>query len=154
KWFARFLILLPWTTPIALGTIAWLWMLDSLFSPIDWVLSHLHLIQGHMYWLGKQDLAMASVIAVQTWRMLPLATVILLAGMSSIPAEIKEAAEVDGASFWRRLFDIEVPLLLPITGVAVLFGLVFTFSDMTVVYVLTSGGPQTATQVLASWACY
>ncbi|HEY2959419.1 MAG TPA: sugar ABC transporter permease [Actinomycetota bacterium] len=156
KWFARFLILLPWTTPIALGTIAWLWMLDSLFSPIDWVLAHLHLIQqgGHMYWLGKRDLAMASVIAVQTWRILPLATVILLAGMSSIPAEIKEAAEVDGASFWRRLFDIEVPLLLPITGVAVLFGLVFTFTDMTVVYVLTGGGPQNATQVLASWAFY
>ena len=156
KWFARFLILLPWTTPIALGTIAWLWMLDSLFSPIDWVLAHLHLIQqsGHMYWLGKRNLAMGSVVAVQTWRMLPLATVILLAGMSSIPQEIKEAAEIDGASFWRRLFDIELPLLLPITSVAVLFGVVFTFTDMTVVYVLTGGGPQNSTQVLASWAFY
>ncbi len=156
KWFARFLILLPWTTPIALGTIAWLWMLDSLFSPIDWVLAHLGLIQqgGHMYWLGKTDLAMGSVIAVQTWRMLPLATVILLAGMTSIPSEIKEAAEMDGAGFWRRLLDIELPLLLPITGVAVLFGVVFTFTDMTVVYVLTGGGPQNATQVLASWAFY
>jgi multiple sugar transport system permease protein len=156
KWFARFLILLPWTTPIALGTIAWLWMLDSLFSPIDWVLSHVGLLQqgGHMYWLGKQDLAMGSVVAVQTWRMLPLATVILLAGMSSIPQEIKEAAEVDGAGFWRRLFGIEIPLLLPITGVAVLFGIVFTFTDMTVVYVLTGGGPQNSTQVLASWAFY
>jgi multiple sugar transport system permease protein len=156
KWFARFLILLPWTTPIAIGTIAWLWMLDSLFSPIDWVLGQVGLIQqgGHMYWLGKRGLAMASVIAVQAWRMLPLATVILLAGMSSIPQEIKEAAEVDGASFWRRLFSIEIPLLLPITGVAVLFGLVFTFTDMTVVYVLTGGGPQNSTQVLASWAFY
>jgi multiple sugar transport system permease protein len=156
KWFARFLILLPWTTPIALGTIAWLWMLDSLFSPIDWVLAHVGLLQqgGHMYWLGKRDLAMGSVIAVQTWRMLPLATVILLAGMSSIPQEIKEAAEMDGAGFWRRLFGIEIPLLLPITGVAVLFGIVFTFTDMTVVYVLTGGGPQNSTQVLASWAFY
>ena len=156
KWFARFLILLPWTTPIAIGTIAWLWMLDSLFSPIDWVLSHVGLLQqgGHMYWLGKRDLAMGSVIAVQTWRMLPLATVILLAGMSSIPQEIKEAAEMDGAGFWRRLFGIEIPLLLPITGVAVLFGIVFTFTDMTVVYVLTGGGPQNSTQVLASWAFY
>jgi multiple sugar transport system permease protein len=156
RWFARFLILLPWTTPIALGTIAWLWMLDSLFSPIDWVLAHVGLIGqgGHMYWLGKRDLAMGSIIAVQTWRMLPLATVILLAGMTSIPQEIREAAEVDGAGFWRRLFGIEIPLLLPITGVAVLFGLVFTFTDMTVVYVLTGGGPQNATQVLASWAFY
>ena len=156
KWFARFLILLPWATPIALGTIAWLWMLDSLFSPIDWVLAHLGIISqdGHMYWLGRPHLAMSSIIAVQVWRMLPLATVILLAGMTAIPQEVKEAAEVDGAGFWRRLFGIEIPLLLPITSVAVLFGVVFTFTDMTVVYVLTGGGPQNATQVLASWAFY
>lgn len=156
KWVARFLILLPWTTPIALGAISWLWMLDSIFSPIDWVLGHVGLIPrgSHLYWLGKPHLAMGSIIAVQTWRMLPLATVILLAGMSAIPQEIREAAEVDGAGFWRRLFDIDVPLLLPITAVAVLFGFVFTFTDMTVVFVLTRGGPQNATQVLASWAFF
>jgi multiple sugar transport system permease protein len=74
--------------------------------------------------------------------------------MTAIPQEIREAAEVDGAGFWRRLFGIEIPLLLPITSVAVLFGVVFTFTDMTVVYVLTGGGPQNATQVLASWAFY
>jgi multiple sugar transport system permease protein len=156
KWFARLLILLPWAAPIALGTIAWLWMLDSLFSPIDWLLAHLGILgeDGHMYWLGRPQLAMASIIGVQVWRMLPLATVILLAGMTAIPQEVKEAAEVDGAGFWRRLFGIEIPLLLPITSVAVLFGVVFTFTDMTVVYVLTGGGPQNATQVLSSWAFY
>jgi multiple sugar transport system permease protein len=156
KWFARFLILLPWTTPIALGAIAWLWMLDSIFSPIDWVLAHLGLLdQGsHMFWLGKRGLAMGSVIAVQVWRMLPLSTVILLAGLASIPQEIREAAEIDGAGFWRRMFGVEVPLLLPITAVALLFGIVFTFTDMAVVFVLTRGGPENATQVLASWAFF
>ncbi len=156
KWLARFLILLPWTTPIALGTIAWLWMLDSIFSPIDWVLAHLGFIhQGsHLFWLGRAHLAMGSVIAVQTWRMLPLATVILLAGLTAIPQDVREAAEIDGAGFWRRLFGIEVPLLLPITAVALLFGIVFTFTDMTVVFVLTRGGPQNSTQVLSSWAFF
>jgi multiple sugar transport system permease protein len=156
KWFARFLILLPWTTPIALGTIAWLWMLDSIFSPIDWVLAHIGLLhQGsHMFWLGRRGLAMGSVTAVQAWRMLPLSTVILLAGLTSIPQEIREAAEIDGAGFWRRMFGVEVPLLLPITAVAMLFGIVFTFTDMTVVFVLTRGGPQNATQVLSSWAFF
>ena len=156
KWFARFLILLPWTTPIALGAIAWLWMLDSIFSPIDWVLTHVGLLdQGsHMFWLGKRGLATASVIAVQVWRMLPLSTVILLAGLASIPQEIREAAEIDGAGFWRRMFGVEVPLLLPITAVALLFGIVFTFTDMAVVFVLTRGGPENATQVLASWAFF
>jgi multiple sugar transport system permease protein len=156
KWFARFLILLPWTTPIALGAIAWLWMLDSIFSPIDWVLTHVGLLdQGsHMFWLGKRGLATASVIAVQVWRILPLSTVILLAGLASIPQEIREAAEIDGAGFWRRMFGVEVPLLLPITAVALLFGIVFTFTDMAVVFVLTRGGPENATQVLASWAFF
>jgi multiple sugar transport system permease protein len=156
KWFARFLILLPWTTPIALGAIAWLWMLDSIFSPIDWVLVHVGVLdQGsHMFWLGRRGLAMGSVIAVQVWRMLPLSTVILLAGLASIPQEIREAAEIDGAGFWRRMFGVEVPLLLPITAVALLFGIVFTFTDMAVVFVLTRGGPENATQVLASWAFF
>jgi multiple sugar transport system permease protein len=156
KWFARFLILLPWTTPVALGAIAWLWMLDSVFSPIDWVLGQIGLIDkgSHLYWLGRTHLAMGSVIAVQIWRMLPLATVILMAGMASIPREITEAAEIDGAGFWRRLFGVNIPLLLPISAVALLFGIVFTFTDMTVVFVLTRGGPQNATQVLSSWAFF
>ncbi len=156
RWIARFLILLPWTTPIALGTIAWLWMLDSIFSPIDWVLSHVGITSpgSHMFWLGRTHLAMGSVIAVQAWRMLPLATVILLAGLTSIPQDVREAAEIDGAGFWRRMVGIEIPLLLPISAVALLFGLVFSFTDMTVVFVLTRGGPQNATQVLASWAFF
>jgi multiple sugar transport system permease protein len=156
KWIARFLILLPWTTPVALGTIAWLWLLDSVFSPIDWILGRVGLISEgtNLHWLGEPGLALGSVIAVQVWRLLPLATVILLAGLSSIPKDITEAAEVDGAGFWRRLFEIRIPLLLPIIAVAILFGVVFTIVDMTVVFVLTRGGPVDATQVLPSWAFF
>jgi multiple sugar transport system permease protein len=154
RWFARFLILLPWTTPIALGAISWLWMLDSIFSPLSWLLQHLGLVHGRVFWLGTTRLAMGSVIAVQAWRMLPLATVILLAGMASIPRDVREQAEIDGAGFWRRLFGIEIPLLFPIAIVALIFGIVFTFTDMTVVYVLTRGGPANGTQVLASWAFF
>ncbi|MFQ5974276.1 MAG: carbohydrate ABC transporter permease, partial [Alphaproteobacteria bacterium] len=163
KWLVRFLILLPWTAPIALGTLGWLWMLDSIFSPIDWTLRHLGLLGtsdavlgplSNLYWLGVPGLAMSSVILVHIWRMLPLATVILLAGLSSLPQDILDAAEVDGAGFWRRLFEITIPLLLPIMSIAVLFGVIFTFTDMTVVYVLTRGGPIHSTQVLASWAFF
>jgi multiple sugar transport system permease protein len=163
KWLARFLILLPWTAPIALGTIGWLWMLDSIFSPFDWLLRAAGLLGrpgaplgalSNLYWLGEPILAMTSVILVHMWRILPLATVILLAGLSSIPQEILEAAEVDGAGFWRRHLQITIPLLRPIMSIAFLFGLVFTFTDMTVVYVLTRGGPVHSTQVLSSWAFF
>jgi multiple sugar transport system permease protein len=163
KWLARFLIMLPWTAPIALGTIGWLWMLDSIFSPFDWVFRWLGLLgtpdallgpQTNLYWLGVPSLAMASVIIVHIWRILPLATVIQLAGLSSIPKDLLEAAEVDGATPWRRTLEITIPLTLPIVSIAFLFGLVFTFTDVTVVYVLTRGGPVHSTQVLSTWTFF
>ena len=94
------------------------------------------------------------MLIVHVWRTLPLATVILLAGLTAIPQDVKDAANVDGAGFFRQLFAIRIPLLLPIMAVAVLYGIVFTFTDMTVVYILTRGGPFDSTQVLASWAYF
>lgn len=154
KWLVRFLVLLPWTTPVSLSTIAWLWMLDSIYSPIDWLLRHAGVIQGNMYWLGRPRLAMASVIAVHVWRLVPLAAVIIMAGLVAIPGEVQEQAMVDGAGFWRRFFEITLPLTLPVIAVAALFGAIFTFTDMTVVYILTRGGPTNSTQVLASWSFF
>jgi multiple sugar transport system permease protein len=154
KWLVRFLVLLPWTTPAAIGAIAWLFMLDSLLSPIDWILWQVGLVEDgrHMVWLGKPGLAKASVIGVQVWRLVPLAAVIIMAGQTAIPDDIKDAAEVDGAGFWRRLWEITIPLTLPVIAVAVLFGAIITFTDMSLVRVLTNGGPVNETHVLASWA--
>jgi multiple sugar transport system permease protein len=156
KWLVRFLILLPWVAPISLGTIGWLWILDSIYSVINWTLQAVGLIRPDNWpmYLGVPHLAMGSVVAVHVWRLLPLATVILLAGLTSIPHDIHDAAAVDGAGFWRHLFQITVPLLLPIMLVAVLFGVVFTFTDMIVIFVLTRGGPYDTTQVLASLAFF
>lgn len=156
KWIVRFLVLLPWTTPVALSSISWLWLLDSIYSPIDWVLRQVGLLEqgGNMYWLGEPNLAMGSVIAVHVWRLTPLAAVIMMAGLVAIPKDIDEAARVDGAGYWRRMFEITIPLVLPVVAVAALFGAIFTFTDMAVVRVLTRGGPNDATQVLASWAFY
>ncbi|MDQ4099216.1 MAG: sugar ABC transporter permease, partial [Chloroflexota bacterium] len=110
KRLVRFFVLLPWTTPIALGVLGWFWLLDSVYSPIDYFLRQLDLLgpktlfgpARNMYWLGKTDLAQFSVLLVHVWRTLPLATVILLAGLSSIPSDIKDAANIDGAGFWRQ----------------------------------------------------
>jgi len=163
KWFVRFLILLPWTTPVTLGAISWLWLLDSIFSPIDWLLRQVGLLgeQGsllgngsNMYWLGEPGLAMGSVIAVHVWRLTPLAAVIMMAGLVAIPRDLEEAARVDGAGYWRRMFEVTIPLTLPVIAVSALFGAIFTFTDMAVVDVLTNGGPNNATQVLTSWAFF
>ncbi|MGE5306369.1 MAG: carbohydrate ABC transporter permease [Alphaproteobacteria bacterium] len=155
KRLVRFLILLPWVAPISIGTIAWLWIFDSTYSVLNWTLRMLGVIQGQGFmWLGVPHLAMGSIIAVHVWRQLPLATVILLAGLSSIPKDIHDAASVDGAGFWRHYFQVTVPLILPIALVVLLFGLVFTFTDMIIIYNLTRGGPYDTTQVLASLAFY
>jgi multiple sugar transport system permease protein len=152
----RFLILLPWVAPVSIGSIGWKWILDSLYSVINWVLVRLHLVKPFSapMWLGEPKLAMISVILVHTWHMLPFATVILLAGWTAIPRDIPEAAAVDGAGFFRRLFQIQIPMMLPIINVAVLFGVIFTFTDMTVIYILTRGGPYDTTQVLPSMAFF
>jgi multiple sugar transport system permease protein len=163
KWLARILIVLPWATPISLGTIGWLWLLDSKFSPFDWVLQQVGLlgtpdavlgVGKHLNYLGRQDLAVASVILVQVWRLLPLATVILMAGLTSIPRDLLDQAEVDGAGFWRIHLRVSLPLVFPIMSIALLFGIISTFSDMVVTFVLTRGGPVYYTQVLPLWAWF
>jgi multiple sugar transport system permease protein len=155
RWI-RFVILLPWVAPVSLGAIGWKWILDSIYSVLSWVLVRLRLVEpfGAPMWLGEPRLAMLSVIVVHAWHMLPFATVILLAGWTAIPRDIPEAAEVDGAGFFRRLFAIELPMMRPIMNVALLFGVVFTFTDMTVIYILTRGGPHDSTQVLPSLAFF
>ena len=152
----RFLILLPWVAPISLGAIGWKWILDSIYSIINWLLAAAGLVHpmDPPMWLGEPSLAMISVITVHVWRMLPFATVVLLAGLTSIPRDLPEAAAVDGAGFWRTHFTITLPMIRPIVLVAALFGIIFTFTDMAVVYILTRGGPHDATQVLPSLAFF
>lgn len=152
----RFLILLPWVAPISIGSIGWKWILDSLYSVINWVLVALHLVRPFdaPMWLGEPNLAMLSVIVVHAWRVLPFSTVIILAGLTAIPRDIPEAAAVDGAGFFRTFFQITLPMMRPIVNVAMLFGVIFTVTDMTVIYILTRGGPYDTTQVLPSLAFF
>ena len=154
KWLLRMLILLPWAAPIALGAIGWKWIFDSLYSVLNWSLQALQILSPAQFpqWLGEPTLALISIIGVHTWRILPFSTVIILAGLASIPREIEEAALVDGASSWQKRIYVTLPMLLPIMTIALLFGIVFTATDMAVVYILTRGGPFNTTHVVASWA--
>ncbi|HZR72970.1 sugar ABC transporter permease [Bradyrhizobium sp.] len=146
----RALIILPWAVPIALATVAWEWMFDSLYSVINWTMISLGIITRSEApnWLGSPHLAMLCVIIVNAWRFFPFAIVIFLAGITSVPQDIVDAAIVDGAGFWRRNYQIILPMILPIVAVGLIFGIVFTFTDLSVVYLLTNGGPQNATSVL------
>src|SRR5215469_15583049 len=146
----RALIILPWAVPIALASVAWEWMFDSLYSVINWTLSALGIIDASdaPNWLGNPHLAMLCVIVVNAWRFFPFAIVIFLAGITAVPQDIIDASIVDGAGFWRRNYQIIVPIIFPIVAVGLIFGIVFTFTDLSIVFLLTNGGPVNATSVL------
>jgi multiple sugar transport system permease protein len=156
KWILRLLIILPWAAPVPLSTIGWLWIYDSLFSVVNWVARHLNLVDDFNppQWLGDPNLALAAIISVHAWRIIPFAVVIFLAGLASIPSEVDDAAKVDGAVGLKKFWYVTLPLQLPIATVALLFGIVFTATDMTVVYILTQGGPFNSTQMLTTWAFF
>src|SRR5258708_4232385 len=148
KRFARFVLLLPWAVPVSLAAIAWTWIFDSTFSVINWTLKAAGLLHGWLYWLGDPALALLAIIIVQAWRIFPFATVIVLAGLLSIPPGSVEARVGDRGGVWRRLFRGELPLLLPVGAVAVVFGVVFTADRLGVVSILPGGGAAHNTPVL------
>jgi multiple sugar transport system permease protein len=155
KWILRFLIILPWAAPVAVGTLGWLWIFDSLFSVINWTLGHVLGVVDTAdppQWLGRPNLALIAVIIVHAWRILPFAVIIFLAGLASIPSEVDDAAKIDGATGLKKMRYVTLPLQLPIALVALLFGIVFTATDFAVVYVLTQGGPFNSTQMLTTWS--
>jgi ABC-type sugar transport system permease subunit len=152
RWLVRLLVLLPWTTPVALSAISWRWLLDPAYSPVTAVLHHAGVAHGGPTWLGRPHPAMAAVIAVHVWRLTPLAAVIMMAGLAAVPRDVDDAARLDGAGYWRRTFGVTLPLTLPVDTVAAVFAAVITFGDMAVVRVLTGGGPHDSTQVLPALA--
>ncbi len=123
----RALIILPWAVPIALASVT---------------------REDAPNWLGNPHLAMLCVIVVNAWRFFPFAIVIFLAGITAVPQDIIDAATVDGAGFWRRNYQIILPMILPIVAIGLVFGIVFTFTDLSIVFLLTNGGPVNATSVL------
>jgi multiple sugar transport system permease protein len=160
KKLLQIIIILPWAMPVSLAAVNWLWLLDSSFSPVDWLLVHIGLLgpgsplgpARHLYYYGREWLGLGSLVTINVWRLLPLATVIVLAGRTSIAPEIFEQAQVDGAGFFRVLFRITVPALMPILVVVTMFTALMVFGDMAFVAMTTHGGPGHSTQLIPYWA--
>jgi multiple sugar transport system permease protein len=152
KNLVRALMLLPFIVPTVLSTVAWMWILDPAFSVLNWLLVLVGLPKPGPSWLGNPLLAMVSIIVINTWRGLPFYGITLLAGLQTVPPELYEAATIDGASGWQRFRYVTLPLLQPIILIVTLFSVIFTFADFQLVYVLTHGGPQNATQLFATYA--
>jgi multiple sugar transport system permease protein len=152
KGLIRALFLLPWVVPTVLSAIAWWWIFDAQFSILSWIGIHLGLLHHNINFLGTPWNARWSVIAVDVWRGTPFFAISLLAGLQTVPRSLYEAAEMDGASSWQRFRHVTLPMLSGITAIVVTFSAIFTFSDFSLVYSITKGGPNNATHLLATLA--
>jgi multiple sugar transport system permease protein len=149
---ARGIFLLPWIVPTSLSALAWLWIYDDMFGVISRLAIDLGLRREPIPFLSDSVLAMVAVVAVNVWRGVSFFAVSFLAGMQSISGELYEAAESDGAGAARRFWHLTLPGLRPIIAVATLFSVIWTFSDFTIVYIVTRGGPANSTHLLATLA--
>jgi multiple sugar transport system permease protein len=150
----RGLLVIPWVIPIALSAQAWLWILDSTYSVINWCLVHWGILSpGNIInFRGDKNWAMLSVIAVNVWRGFPFTTIVILAGLTAIPDEILERARLDGANGFQRFVHVISPMVRPILMVSLLFSVIFSFTDFNTIWIITKGGPYDQTQVLSTYA--
>jgi multiple sugar transport system permease protein len=148
KW--RGMLLVPWVIPPAMSTLAWLWLFDPSYSAFNWILMHLGM--HGIPWTGEANWARFSVILVNIWVGAPFFMIMYLAALKSVPEQLYEAASIDGATWWQRIWFVTLPMMRNIIAITALFSTIVTFANFDIVRVLTSGGPLTSTHLFATWA--
>lgn len=145
----RTIAILPWALPTALIGLAWAWIFNDQFGVVNDLLLRLGLIKTGINWLGEPTLAMASIIFADVWKTTPFASILLLAGLQSISADLYEAHAIDGATPWQSFRQITLPLLMPQVLIALLFRFAQAFGIFDLIAVMTGGGPGGATEVVS-----
>ena len=145
--FARTINLIPWAVPTIVAGYGFRWLLDDQFGLIPFWIRQLTVY--HPVFFIDPTLARITVILAHVWKDAPFMAVVFLAGLQGVPADLYDAAKVDGANAWRRFWQLTVPLIMPLTVTMGLFRLVWSMGSFDLVYGLTQGGPGEATSVLA-----
>ncbi|MFI9081671.1 carbohydrate ABC transporter permease [Streptomyces sioyaensis] len=148
--FYRLALILPWAVPAFISVFTW----RMLYNEKNGILNKLLAGGGidAIPWLNDPTWAKLSVIAVNVWLGVPFMLVALLGGLQSIPGELYEAAEMDGASAWQRFRHITVPGLRAVSSTVILLSTIWTFNMFPVIFLLTRGGPGDATEILVTYA--
>jgi multiple sugar transport system permease protein len=148
KW--RGMLLVPWVIPPALSCLAWLWLFDPSYSAFNWILAQFSL--DPVPWTGNANWARFSVILVNIWIGAPFFMIMYLAALKSVPEQLYEAAAIDGANWWQRMWYVTLPMMRNIIAITALFSLIVTFANFDIVRILTAGGPIDRTHVFATWS--
>jgi ABC-type sugar transport system permease subunit len=149
----RVLILIPWAVPPVVNGLLWSFIANAQYGYLNRTLHKLGLITDYVNWLGEPRLAMAVVVTAYVWRTTPFNILLYHAALQGIPAEVYEAAAVDGASAWQSLWRLTLPLLRPIVAVTLILRTTFSFTVFDEILAITQGGPGNDTWV-AAWYTY
>ncbi len=147
----RTIAILPWALPTALIALGWTWIFNDQFGIANDILLRLGVIQTGINWLGQPTTATLALIIADVWKTTPFISILLLAGLQAIPADLYEAHTLEGATPWQSFWQITLPLLIPQIVIAVLFRFAQTFGIFDLMQVMTGGGPGGATEVVAMY---
>ena len=148
KW--RGMLLIPWVIPPAMSTLAWLWLFDPSYSALNWILAGFGI--ERIPWTGETGWARFSVILVNVWIGSPFFMIMYLAALKSVPEQLYEAASIDGAAWWQRIWYVTLPMMRNIIAITALFSLIVTFANFDIVRILTRGDPLNTTHIFGTWA--
>jgi multiple sugar transport system permease protein len=148
KAFFRGLFIIPWAVPTVVAAYIWIWILDGRYGALNHILRLLGIADTEIHWLGNPATAMLSVIIAHTWKALPWVVLVLLAGLQSIPGDIRQAAKVDGATAWQEFWTITVPSMKYIITIVIVLRVIWIFNWFDYIYILTGGGPGNRTLTL------
>lgn len=147
QWLVRPLALVPWAMPSVIVAILWNLIYQPDAGILNAALRWIGFTHSNINWLGSFELALPAVILVGVWAGMPQTTIALLAGLQSTPAELHEAAAIDGAGTWRRFVAVTLPALKPVIVAITCLDFVWNFNSFGLVYVLTGGGPGRSTML-------
>ena len=145
----RAAVLVPWAIPTIVAARTWELIYNYSYGLANYVLALLHIAPEPVNWLGTPWSAFSALVIADVWKTAPFVTIILLAGLQTIPEQIYEQAKVDGTVFWQRFFKITLPILRPVIAVALIFRTIDTIRILDLIYVITDGGPGGSTTSLS-----
>ena len=151
--FLSAMLLVPWAIPYVANGLMWKWIYDSGYGALNGLLFQLDFIDKYMVWLGDSEKTLALIANAFVWKEVPLATILLLVGLKSVPADLYSAARVDGANLWRRFAHITLPALRPSFMLVMIYETMMAIRHFDLFFILTEGGPAEASHVLA-WQVY
>ena len=146
--FARALILFPYLLSVVVAVLVWQWLFNDIYGYLNHFLLSIGIIDQKIDWLGVMPNAMISIILVGAWKYFPFVVIAVLARLQTIPEELYEAAEIDGASTWERFWDITLPQLRGVLFIVILLRAIWDFKEFDLIFLMTGGGPVIGTQTL------